>query len=277
MPIQLTTPLRGLARIKAVFAKNRRHYVQEALGLAIFMLAACFFGAELFSSRGFLFNLIPDPLVRQLVMGLMMGLTALVIFYSPWTSPSGSQINPAVTLSFLMLGRMCRYDAVFYILFQFAGATAATLGMSWLMGPILTDSPVNTVVTVPGPGGWLPALTTELSIAFITMLAVLLLTGHSILKRYTRLISAGLVCTWVLIAGPVSGFGMNPARSFASALTAGIWTHFWIYLLAPVAAMLFATVVYRRILAIRAEKDKRVFVRVVKKTKELIEPLEYLL
>lgn len=277
MPIQLTTPLRGLARIKAVFAKNRRHYVQEALGLAIFMLAACFFGAELFSSRGFLFNLIPDPLVRQLVMGLMMGLTALVIFYSPWTSPSGSQINPAVTLSFLMLGRMCRYDAVFYILFQFAGATAATLGMSWLMGPILTDSPVNTVVTVPGPGGWLPALTTELSIAFITMLTVLLLTGHSILKRYTRLISAGLVCTWVLIAGPVSGFGMNPARSFASALTAGIWTHFWIYLLAPVAAMLFATVVYRRILAIRAEKDKRVFVRVVKKTKELIEPLEYLL
>ena len=53
--------------------QNRRHYVQEALGLTIFMLAACFFGLNCFSSRGFLFSLMPDPLVRQLVMGLMMG------------------------------------------------------------------------------------------------------------------------------------------------------------------------------------------------------------
>jgi aquaporin Z len=37
---------------------------------------------------------------------------------------------------------------------------------------------------------------------------------------------------------------MNPARSFASALPAGIWTSFWIYLFIPFAGMLLAAEVF---------------------------------
>jgi aquaporin Z len=48
----------------------------------------------------------------------------------------------------------------------------------------------------------------------------------------------------VIFAGPVSGFGMNPARSFASSFPANIWTGFWIYALVPVAGMLLAAEVY---------------------------------
>jgi aquaporin Z len=44
----------------------------------------------------------------------------------------------------------------------------------------------------------------------------------------------------VTFVGPISGFGMNPARSFASALPAHIWTAFWIYLFMPFAGMLGA-------------------------------------
>ena len=54
------------------------------------------------------------------------------------------------------------------------------------------------------------------------------------------MIAACLVCVYVIVAGPVSGFGMNPARSFASALPANNWTAFWIYLLVPIIAMLSA-------------------------------------
>jgi aquaporin Z len=46
---------------------------------------------------------------------------------------------------------------------------------------------------------------------------------------------------------------MNPARSFASALPANIWTAFWIYLLAPVAGMLSATEVF-----LLVQKNKRI-------------------
>ncbi|MEP7232413.1 MAG: aquaporin [Ginsengibacter sp.] len=61
-----------------------------------------------------------------------------------------------------------------------------------------------------------------------------------IIKKYTRIIAGCFVCIYVIVAGPVSGFGMNPARSFASAFPAHIYTAFWIYMLIPFAGMLSA-------------------------------------
>src|SRR5881396_1328462 len=110
MPIRIYTGNSGWLQMKASFKKNWKHYLQEALGLAIFMISACFFGAELFSEKGFLHHIITNQLLRNVLMGVMMGTTALFIFYSPLTAPSGSQINPAVTLIFLRLDKMCRYD-----------------------------------------------------------------------------------------------------------------------------------------------------------------------
>ena len=226
--------------MKAAFQKNWKHYLQEALGLAIFMVSACFFSAMLFSEKSSWYNVIHGEMLKNLVMGVMMGLTALFIFYSPLTAPSGSQINPAVTLSFLRLNKMCRYDALFFIIFQIIGGTVAVYMMEAFMGSILTNPPVNSAVTIPGkPGmGW--ALLTEFIIAFITMTVVLFTAHHDKLKKYTRIFSGILVCCWVIFAGPISGFGMNPARSFASALPSAIWKSFWIYLFIPFAGMLSA-------------------------------------
>ena len=240
MPIQVFTGQSGLRQLKAAFQHNWKHYLQESLGLAIFMVSACFFSALLFSGESPWHQAIHSEMWKNILMGLLMGSTALFIFYSPFTAPSGSQINPAVTVTFLRLDKMCRYDATFFILFQIAGGTAAVFAMQFLMGSILTDPPVNSVVTVPGkPGTWW-ALITEFIIAFLTMGMVLFTSYHNKWKKYTRIFSAILVCCWVILAGPVSGFGMNPARSFASAFPSGIWTTFWIYLFIPFAGMLSA-------------------------------------
>jgi len=230
--------------MKASFKKNRKHYLQEALGLAVFMISACFFGAMLFSEKSPWHQAIPNGLMKNILMGVVMGATALFIFYSPWTSPSGSQINPAVTLTFLRLDKMCRYDAMFFIIFQSIGGTLAVYIMQLLMGNILTDAPVNSSATVPGKFGIWGAAITELIIAFITMSMVLFTSNNNKLKRFTRIFAGCLVCTWVIVAGPVSGFGMNPARSFASALPACILTVFWIYLFVPFAGMLLAAEFY---------------------------------
>jgi aquaporin Z len=214
----------------------------EALGLGIFMVSACFFAGQLWHNGALLNVWILDNNVRNVVMGLAMAFTALFIFYSPLTAPSGSHINPAVTLVQLRLGNINKWDAIFYIIFQFIGGTLAVYLMEILMGDVLTASPVNYVVTVPGNGiNWLTACIYECSIGFIMISMVLFTSTHPKLNRYTRIFAAVLVCAYVIIAGPVSGFGMNPARSFASALPAGIYTSFWIYLLCPVLSMLAAT------------------------------------
>jgi aquaporin Z len=247
MPIRIITGTGGITQMKASFCRNWPHYLQEALGLALFMISACFFGAMLEGKGAALHLLITDNFLRSVIMGIMMGTTALFIFYSPWTSPSGSHINPAVTLAFLRLGKICPWDAFFYIISQFAGGTAAVYLMQVLMGSTLTGAPVHSVVTVPGKPGLWPALFTELTIAFLTMSMVLFTSANTVLKKYTRLMAGCMVCFYVIVAGPISGFGMNPARSFASAIPAHVYTAFWLYMLAPVAGMLCAAIFFNRV------------------------------
>lgn len=222
------------------FKRNWKLYLMEALGLAIFMISACFFSALLESLQSQFHRAVANGVDRLFIMGIMMGLSALFIFYSPFTSPSGAHINPAVTITFLRLGKIKKWDALYYIIFQFMGGTVAVYFMAGLMGDMLAAPPVSFAVTVPGNKGTWPAAYTEFTIAFVMMSMILFTSAHSVLKKYTRIIAAIFVCLFVIIAGPVSGFGMNPARTFASALPAHTWTGFWIYLFMPVAGMLTA-------------------------------------
>jgi aquaporin Z len=277
MDIKAKTGSAGWKQLTASWKKNRKHYAQEAVGLSIFMISACFFGAVLEGQHSSLHHAIQNDFTRTVIMGVLMGSTALFIFYSPLTAPSGSHINPAVSLTFWRLGKLCHWDLLFYIMFQFIGGTITVYIMEWLMGELLTAAPVNSVITVPGKAGVWPALITELLIAFITMTMVLFTSDHSKLKYYTRMISGGLVCTWVITAGPLSGFGMNPARSFASALPAHIWTAFWIYMIVPAIGMLLAAEVFLFVQRKKTDAGHRKYIRSVSSPKELMEPLEFLL
>jgi aquaporin Z len=116
--------------------------------------------------------------------------------------------------------------------------------MAALLGNVLTQAPLNFATTVPGKPGVVPAAIIEYIIAVVTMTMVLFTSDSNKLKKYTRIFSGCLVCTWVIFAGPVSGFGMNPARSFASAFPAHIYRSFWIYLCMPLAGMLTAAEFY---------------------------------
>lgn len=268
MPIQVFNGMTGMAQMKASFRKNWKHYFQEALGLAIFMISTCFFSAMFFSEKSSWY--LPNVMMRNVLMGFAMGATALFIFYSPFTAPSGSQINPAVTLTFLRLDKMCKYDAMFFVLFQIIGGTVAVFIMQMLMGRILIEPPVNSAVTVPDKNGVWWAFVIELIIAFITMSMVLFTSNNDKLKKHTRIFAGCLVCTWVIVAGPISGFGMNPARSLASALPANIWISFWIYLFVPFVGMLVAAEFYLFAETRSKLKSKR-------SKNDLLEPLEFLL
>lgn len=218
-------------------------YLIEAWGLGTFMVSACVFGVLLFhpdsALAGFSFE------TRNILMGVAMGTTAILIFCSAWGKRSGAHINPAVTLAFVRLGKIKPADAVYYVIAQFAGAILGVL-VSWIfLGEPLAHSAVNFVPTLPG-GGIAAAFAAEAVIAFFMMITVLMTGNHRKLSRFTPFLAGLLIALFISIESPVSGMSINPARTFGSAIVGNIWTGWWIYFIAPPIAMLAAAELYLR-------------------------------
>jgi aquaporin Z len=215
-------------------------YLMEAAALGIFMISAGAFTALLEYPSSFVHQAIPNGDVRRALIGVAMGTTAMGLIYCPWGKRSGAHMNPAVTITFLRLGKIPLWDALFYILFQFLGGLAGVLLTAFALGSAFTHPPVNYVVTVPGPAGDLAAFTGELLIAFIMMAMIVHVSNKAAMARFTGLFAGLLIMCNVTFEAPFSGFGMNPARTFASALPSGIWTAMWIYFTAAPLGMLLA-------------------------------------
>ncbi len=227
-----------------------KEYLIESWGLGTFMVSACVFGVVLFHTNSPLISL--NSFLRNVLMGLAMGLTAIGIFLSPWGKRSGSHINPAVTLTFFRLGKIKTWDAIFYVIFQFIGGTLGVL-LSWLiLGNALSHSTVNFVVTVPNNLGATASFAAEFIISFLMMTMVLVTTNSKRLSRFTPFIAGLFVAMFITFESPISGMSMNPSRTFASAIIANVWTNWWIYFVAPPLAMLSAAEVFVRIKGLKA-------------------------
>ena len=218
----------------------------EAAGLGIFMISACTFGVILEHPASPVRQAIAFPLVRRVLMGLAMGLTAIGIIYSPWGKQSGAHLNPSVTLTFFRLGKIDGWDTVFYIAAQFIGGVLGVLVISTVIGVWLSNPSVRFVATVPGSK--VPvAFIAEAVISFILMLTVLFASNTRNIARYTGVFAGMLVATYIAFEAPISGMSMNPARTLGSALSAQIWTALWIYFLAPPLGMLLASETFSRL------------------------------
>jgi aquaporin Z len=223
-------------------------YAIEAAGLGLFMIAACTVVALLDYPGSIVASHVGDAGLRRALVGVAMGVTAIALIYSPWGKRSGAHLNPAVTLTFYRLRKVERWDAVFYVLAQFAGAAIGVALATALLGHrVASHSSVRYVVTVPGPAGEVAALAAEALIAFGLMLAVLTLSNRHAFNRYTCVVAGALVALYITFEAPISGMSMNPARTFGSALSANTWTSIWIYFVAPLAGMLAAAEVYVRL------------------------------
>jgi aquaporin Z len=219
-------------------------YAIEAAGLGTFMVVACTFGALLGHPRSPVVLSVPDPLVRRALMGLAMGLTAVTLIYSPWGRRSGAHFNPATTLTFWRLGKTHTRDAIGYAMAQVVGGLAGVLLAANLLGAVLAHPDVRYVATRPGPTGAAVAFAAEVTIAFVLMSVVLRVSNDASLARFTGLAAGALVALYITIEAPLSGMSLNPARSLASAMPAGVWDAFWIYLVAPPLGMVAAAEAY---------------------------------
>jgi aquaporin Z len=221
-------------------------YAMEAAGLGAFMLSACIAGTLLSHPASPVVGAIADEGARRALMGVVMGLTAIGLIYSPLGQRTGAHFNPATTLTFWRLGKIAGADAVAYGLAQTAGGLAGVLLAAALLGAALGHPSVAYVATRPGPGGTAPAFIAETVIAFVLMTVVLRVSNAPRVARFTGLAAGALVALYITVEAPVSGMSMNPARTLASAAPAGVWDAVWIYFIAPPLGMLLAAEAYVR-------------------------------
>ena len=143
-----------LADARRALASHWPEYLLEAVGLGLFMLSACVFTVLLEHPTSPVRQALDDALLRRLLIGIAMGLTAIALIYSPIGKRSGAHMNPAVTFTFWRLGKVQGWDALFYVVFQFIGGLLGVLLTAWVLGQTLVaDNAVNYAITVPGEPG----------------------------------------------------------------------------------------------------------------------------
>jgi aquaporin Z len=164
--------------------------------------------------------------------GLMV--MAIILFMG---AISGAHLNPAVSLAFALRGDFPWKRVPGYIIVQLVAATLACLFLLAVFGNIQ-----HLGATLPGPGyeNW-QALLMEIA---LTAGLVSVILGTASAAQNVGAIAALGVGGYIALAGlwaaPVSGVSMNPARSFGPALVSGDFSHYWVYVVGPVAGALIA-------------------------------------
>lgn len=148
---------------------------------------------------------------------------------------SGAHINPAVTIAFWSIRRFSGREVLPYIAAQLLGATAAALSLKVIVGGAFPAS-----ATAPAiPTGL--AFGVEFLLSFILMLVIMATATDPRVAEGFAAIAIGLTVGFcALMAGPLTGASMNPARSLGPAVAAGVWRAHWLYWAAPITGMLFA-------------------------------------
>lgn len=188
-----------------------------------------------------------------MVDGLNQGALGLIGIAVAWASlvaalvyafghVSGTQINPAVTVALWSIGRVPTREVVPLVAAQVVGATAGSALTIWLLGIGAGVGATTTTLDA------MRAFTVEFLASFLLMATVL---GAGVDERTPRgfgALAVGLaVGLCVLVAGPLTGASMNPARSFGPALIGGGWAMHWMYWAAPIAGMVTAAQLVTRL------------------------------
>jgi MIP family channel proteins len=157
---------------------------------------------------------------------------------------SGAHFNPVVTGAFAVK-RLFPLDLVpLYWLAQIIGAIAGALVVQALLGPAVAAG----VSTPHVPVGNAVGIETVLTVLLVT---VILGTAdrHRIVGSNAALAVGATIALCGLVALPLEGASMNPARSLGPAVVTGQLADLWIYVIGPslggALAVLVTAIIHR--------------------------------
>ena len=175
--------------------------------------------------------------------GLISGLVIAIVIYA-FGHISGAHVNPALSLTAVLIGRLDRRLLPGYVLAQMAGSALAGLTLLWTVGRFgMMGANLPNIELGVTPG---VALVIELFLSFLLMWVVC----GSAYSSGAQLPLAGVaigatVGIEVMLMGPYAGAAMNPARAFGPYLALGDFTHYWIYVVGPIAGMVAGGLTYK--------------------------------
>jgi MIP family channel proteins len=188
----------------------------------------------------------PAPFIDFSVIGLVH---AFLLFGLVQTLAliSGAHFNPAVTVTMAALRQIKPPDAAIYIVAQLGGAVAGAL----LTKLLLEDEgeAVNygiTVVSSRLEGDILPGMVAEgIGTFFLVWVIVGVAVNPRATKEWAALAIGAALGMIVMVIAPLTGAGVNPARSFGPAIVSGDWSggagdFLLVYVLAPIIGALIA-------------------------------------
>lgn len=185
-------------------------------------------------------NQISDGAITHLGISFVFGAVVAALIYA-LGHISDAHFNPAVTLAFWSSGFFKKRRVMPYIIAQVLGAVTASLMLRISLGNVASMG-----ATVPLADNWLQSFVIETLLTFILMLVIL---GSGLDRRsHTEFAGLAIGLTVGLEAafmGPITGASMNPARSLGPALVGSVWTHHWLYWVAPILGAQMAVWVYR--------------------------------
>jgi len=208
---------------------NRKKYLAEAIGT----FALVFFG-----TGAVIVNKLSGGAIGHLGIAFSFGLIVTVMIYT-FGPISGAHINPAVTLAFANTDRFNRGDTIQYIVAQIVGAVLASAMLRFLF----FNS--NTMGETLPAGTWQQSFVLEIILTFFLMLVIFFVSQNKETTSFTAIAVGGTVLLEALVAGPICGASMNPARSIGPALVSGNLTYLWVYIIAPIIGALLASIVWR--------------------------------
>ncbi len=187
----------------------------------------------------------------------------LAIVVSATMNISGGHINPAVTIAMLLTGRIKSGAAAGYIIAQCAGATIAGLILAAVFNRLGAAGVGEQAVTgaqaieacmlgTPNYGAAVPTSIAVLVEILLTFLLVFAIFGTAIDERAPKIGGFGIglaVMVNILMAGPITGAAMNPARTIGTLIggggaTSALWSQHWVYWVAPIIGAVIATFAY---------------------------------
>ena len=161
-------------------------------------------------------------------ISLAFGIVVMILIYS-LGNISGAHFNPAVTIGFFAAGRLKSRLLLTYISSQLTGAVlgAATL-------KVLFSGHHNLGTTFPSVHIH-QALIVEIVLTFLLMFVILnVSTGHMEKGIMAGVAIGGTIALAAMVAGPLTGASMNPARSIGPALMSLQLEYIWLYIAGPV-------------------------------------------
>ena len=186
--------------------------------------------------------------VGYLLTALAFGLALTVLYYGI-SRISGCHLNPAVSLSMLIVKRIDIFDFIGYLIAQFAGAFAACGIMTYIFWGRY-DTYGSNVIYNNDP------FASILIEVILTTVFVCLVLFTSKNEKGTAGIMQGLALLFVHVFGiQFTGTSVNPARSLAPAVFAGgdALREVWVFIVAPLLGAALAALIF----LIFDEKDEK--------------------